>query len=170
VVHSGGQYERLRADLYRRQFLTLAAATLIAGFALPLASAGWLLGLRVPTVTGSLLLGLAVILIGYGVAHYSALVEGRTIRRDFYYNAIAIGAVTGLNLSVTWVSVQFFGVPGVTFIFVALLAIITHSLVDVARAIWSRSSTVRMFARCGPTCTNWHVLRVSKMDWRSIWP
>jgi len=120
-------------NIPRRQFLTLAAATLIAGSALPLASAGWLLGLRVPTVTTSLPLGLAVILIGYGVAHYSALVEGRTILRDFYYNAIAISAVTGLYLSVTWISVQFFGVPGVTFIFVVLLAIITHSLVDVAR-------------------------------------
>jgi hypothetical protein len=120
-------------NIPRRQFITLAAATLIAGLALPLASAGWLLGLRVPTVVGTLLLGLAVVLIGYGVARYSALVDGRTIRRDFYYNAIAIGVVTGLYLFITWVSVQFFGVPGVTFIFIVLLAIVTHSLVDVVR-------------------------------------
>ncbi len=120
-------------NIPRKQFLTLAAATLIAGLALPISSAGWLLGLRVPTVVSSLLLGLAVILIGYGVASFSALVDGRTIRRDFYYNAIAIGVVTGLYLFITWVSVQLFGVPGVTFIFVVLLAIVTHSLVDVAR-------------------------------------
>ncbi len=120
-------------NIPRKQFLTLAAATLSAGLALPISSAGWLSGLRVPTVVGSLLLGLAVVLIGYGVAQYSALVDGRTIRRDFYYNAIAIGVVTGLYLFVTWISVQLFRVPGVTFIFVVLLAIVTHSLVDVAR-------------------------------------
>ncbi|MCP4536764.1 MAG: hypothetical protein GY832_06425 [Chloroflexi bacterium] len=117
----------------RKQFVTLTAATLIAGLALPLSSAGWLLGLRIPTFVGSMLLGLAVVLIGYGVARYSALVDGRTIRRDFYYNAVAIGVVTVLYLFVTWISVQFFGVPGVTFIFVVLLAIVTHSLVDVTR-------------------------------------
>jgi len=61
------------------------------------------------------------------------LVEGRTIRRDFYYNAIVISLVTGLYLFVTWISVQFFGVPGVIFIFIVLLAVVTHSLVDVAR-------------------------------------
>jgi hypothetical protein len=120
-------------NIPRQRFLTLAAATLIAGLALPLSSAGWLFGLRIPTVIGSLLLGLSIILIGYGVASYSALVEGRTIRRDFYYNAIAISVVTGLYLFVTWVSIQLFDVPGVAFIFVVLLAIITHSLVDVAR-------------------------------------
>ncbi len=120
-------------NIPRQRFLTLAAATLIAGLALPLSSAGWLLGLRIPTVVGSLLLGLAIVLIGYGVASYSALVEGRTIRRDFYYNAIAISIVTGLYSSVTWVSVQLFDVPGVAFILVVLLAVITHSLVDVAR-------------------------------------
>ena len=121
------------SNIPRKQFITLTTATLIAGLALPLSSAGWLAGLRIPTFIGSLLLGLAVILIGYGVAHYSALVEGRTIRRDFYYNAIVISIVTGLYLFVTWISVQFFGVPGVTFIFVVLLAVITHSLVDIAR-------------------------------------
>ena len=50
--------------------------------------------LPVPVLTLALPLGLAVILIGYGVARYSALVDGRTIRRDFFYNAVAVSLVT----------------------------------------------------------------------------
>ncbi len=117
----------------RQQLRALAAATLIAGLLLPLSAFGSRMSLQMPAVTVSLLLGIVVILIGYSVAHYSALVEGRTIRRDFYYNAIAIGLITGLYLFVTWLSVQLFNVPPAAFVFVVLLAIITHSLIDVAR-------------------------------------
>ncbi len=133
LVNLLGSAHAAPASMPRKQFLTLAAATLIAGLTAPLSIIGSILGLRVPMVIVSLLLGLTVVLIGYGVARYSALVDGRTIRRDFYYNAIAIGLVTGLYLLVTWISVQFFGVPAVAFVFIVLLAIITHSLVDVAR-------------------------------------
>jgi hypothetical protein len=121
------------ANMPRKQLLILAAATLIAGLTAPLSIMGSVLGLRLPTVTVSLLLGFAVVLIGYGVAHYSALMEGRTIRHDFYCTAIATGLVTGVYLLVTWLSVQFLNVPAVAYVFVVLLAIITHSLVDVAR-------------------------------------
>lgn len=121
------------ASMHRNQLLILAAATLIAGSTAPLSIVGSALGLRVPMVTVSLLLGFTVVLIGYGVAQYSALVEGRTIRHDFYCTAIATGLVTGLYLLATWVSVQFFSVPAVAYVFIVLLAIITHSLIDVAR-------------------------------------
>ena len=121
------------ANMPRSQFLILAAATLMAGLIAPLSIAGSILGLRVPMVAVSLLFGFAVVLIGYGVAHYSALVDGRTIRHDFYYTVIATGLVTGLYLLATRVSVQFFGVPAAAYVFIVLLAIITHSLVDVTR-------------------------------------
>jgi hypothetical protein len=121
------------ANMPRQQFLILAAATLIAGSIAPLSIAGSILGLRVPTVSVSLLLGCAVILIGYGVAHYSALVDGRTIRHDFYHTAIATGLVTGLYLWVTWASVRFLSVPAAACVLIVLLAIVTHSLVDAAR-------------------------------------
>jgi hypothetical protein len=59
--------------------------------------------------------------------------EGRTIRRDFIYNAISMGLITGLYLLVTWISSQIFNVPAAVFIFLVVLAIVTHSLIDVAR-------------------------------------
>ena len=120
-------------NMPRRRFFTLAAATLIAGLTALLSIAGSILGLRVPVVGVSALLGSTVVLIGYGVAHYSALVDGRTIRPDFYYSAITIGLITGLYLLVAWVSVQFFNVPAMAYVLVVLLAIVTHSLIDAAR-------------------------------------
>jgi hypothetical protein len=121
------------ADVLREQFLILAAATLIAGAIAPLSIASAVFGWRVPIVFVSLLFGLAVVLIGYGVVYYSALVDGRTIRRDFYYTAIAMGLIAGLYLLATWVSVRFFDVPATVYVFIILLAIITHSVVDIAR-------------------------------------
>jgi uncharacterized membrane protein YidH (DUF202 family) len=121
------------AEMQQKQLAILAAATLIAGLTGPVALVAAAFQLPIPRTSISLLLVIAVILLGYGVIRYSALVEGRTIRRDFVYNAIAIGLITALYLLVTWVSVRIFHVPAAAFIFLVLLAIITHSLIDIAR-------------------------------------
>ena len=118
-----------------KQLTILATATLIAGLTAPVALGAATFAISLPRVILSLLLGIAVVLLGYGVTRYSAIVEGRTIRRDFAYNAIAIGLITGLYVIVTWVSVQIYDVPVAAFIFVMLLAVVTHSLIDVARQI-----------------------------------
>jgi uncharacterized membrane protein len=119
--------------IQRKQFNLLALATLIAGLTGPVALIAAALSVPFPRVIISLLLGIPVMMLGYGVARYSALMEGRTIQRDFVYNAIAMGLVTGLYLLMTWISSQLFNVPAVIFIFLVLLAIITHSLIDTAR-------------------------------------
>jgi hypothetical protein len=62
--------------LLRKQFITLAVATLIGGFIGPLSLAASMFKLPVPVLALAVVLGLAVILIGYGVARYSALVDG----------------------------------------------------------------------------------------------
>ncbi len=121
------------AEMPRKQLILLTSATLIAGLAAPLFLAAVAVGVRVPRVTMSLMLGLAVILLVYGVARYSALVEGRVIRRDLLYNLAAVSLVTLLYLAVTGISVRLYRAPGAAFTFVLMLAIVTHSLVDVTR-------------------------------------
>jgi GAF domain-containing protein len=121
------------ASVIRYKFVALAAATVTGGIALALSVAGSGLDWSVPSAAGSLMLDLTIVLIGYSVTRYSALAEGRTMRRDFYYNAIAACLVVGVYSLVTWVSVQAFGVPEAAFIFVISLVIITHSLIDFAR-------------------------------------
>jgi hypothetical protein len=120
------------AALPRKQLLTLAAATAVAGLAGPITVATTQLGLPVPRVVLSLLLGIGTILIGWGVARFSALIEGRIVGRDFVYNAVAIVLVTTLYLLVTWASVAAYRVPAAVFVFMLMLIVVTHTLVDVA--------------------------------------
>jgi GAF domain-containing protein len=119
--------------IQRKQLNILALATLIAGLTGPVALIAAAFSIPFPRVTISMLLGIPVLMLGFGVARYSALMEGRTIRRDFAYNAIAMGLVAGLYLLVTWISSQMFHVAAAVFIFLVLLSIVTHSLIDTAR-------------------------------------
>lgn len=119
----------------QKQLTILATATLIAGLTGPVAISAAIFTISLPRVVLSLLLGIAVVLLGYGVTRYSTIVEGRTIRRDFAYNAIAISLIIGLYLLVTWLTVQIYDVPVAAFFFIMLLAVVTHSLIDPARRI-----------------------------------
>jgi hypothetical protein len=119
--------------MQKNQLSILMLATLIAGLTGPVEVVTEIFAIGAPRVTLSILLGIAVVLIGYGVAQYSALVQGRTIRRDFIYNAIAMLVISGLYILVTRISAQFFDVPPAVYIFIVLLAIITHSLIDFSR-------------------------------------
>jgi hypothetical protein len=119
--------------MQKNQLSILILATLIAGLTGPVEVITEIYSIGAPRVSLSILLGIAVVLIGYGVAQYSALVQGRTIRRDFIYNAIAMLVISALYILVTRISAQFFDVPPAVYIFIVLLAIITHSLIDFSR-------------------------------------
>ena len=121
------------ATMPRKQLIVLAVATVTGGLAGPLFIAASAFGLPVPIIIISILLGIAVALTGYGVARYSALVNGRTIRRDFTYNAVAIGLVAVLYLLIIWLLIRTYNIPTVTIFFVVIMAIITHSLIDIIR-------------------------------------
>jgi hypothetical protein len=122
--------------ILRKQFVVLISATLLASTVAFLSIAGSILGVRVPTLATSVLLGTGMALIGYGVARYSALVEGRTIRRDFYHAAAATGLVTALYLALAWVAIHHFGAPPMAYPLTVLLSVTTHFLVDAARYSW----------------------------------
>jgi len=120
-------------EMARRQLIIMAIATVIAGLTAPAAFIAAVFAFPVPRIIYTVLLSVAVALIGYGVARYSALMDGRTIRRDFLYNATAIGFVIAIYSIVTWGSVKIFEIPPAVFVFVIMLAITTHILVDAAR-------------------------------------
>jgi hypothetical protein len=118
--------------MQKKQLNNLSIATLIAGLTVPVALIAALFAIPIPRITITIILGTAVILLGLGVARYSALMEGRTIRRDFIFNALAMGVITGIYLLATWISSQIFVVPFEAYILVVLLAILTHTLMDVS--------------------------------------
>jgi len=127
-------------QILRKQFLVMILATLLASSVALLSVAGSSLGLRVPIAATSVPLGAGMVLIGHGLARYSALVEGRTIRRDFGHAAITTGLMAGFYLLLTWVAVHYFGVPPMAYAFVVMLAVTTHFLVDAVR--YSRDASL----------------------------
>lgn len=119
----------------RRHLNILSAATLTAGLTGPTALTAFALDIPFPRVVLSSLLGLAVLLMGYGVARYSALVEQRVLGRDLVYNGVATLLVVLLYLAVGWFSVEAYDVPPAALAFIVILAIFTHSLVDIGRRL-----------------------------------
>ena len=123
-----------RVAILRRQFILLIAATIIAGLSGPVFILRANFGVPIPTIVGTTLLWLAVALVGYGVAQYSAVVEGRTIRRHFAYSLVSVGLITLVYFFVSYLSSLSFGVRPASFVLVILLAVVTHSLIGNARA------------------------------------
>lgn len=120
----------------RKQLDLMVTATVVAGLAGPISFISYRLDFLLPRVTVTLLLGSAVFMIGYGVARYSALIEGRVIGRDFLYNGLVILLIATVYMFVVWSSVVIYGVPVVALTIVVILAVLTHSLVDVGRRLF----------------------------------
>ncbi|MBM3123699.1 MAG: hypothetical protein FJZ87_01350 [Chloroflexi bacterium] len=117
----------------RRQLELLTVATVVAGLAGPLSLIASGLDLfPVPEVAMSFVLAVSVGMIGFGVARYSALVEGRTIRRDFTYNLTLITGITLFYLLAAWLLVLSYGVPRVVTLLIPILVIFTHSGMTLA--------------------------------------
>lgn len=116
----------------RSQMEVLVSATLVAGLAGPLSLAGSAFQLPIPIVALSLAVGIPVGMIGYGVARFSALTEGRTIRRDFLYNLILLVLVVAVYLLASWILIQAYNAPAIMLVFIPVLAVLTHSLMNTA--------------------------------------
>jgi hypothetical protein len=126
----------------QRQFATLLWATSLAILSAIATTLSTWLGLDTPTLIGNLSLGVGVALLGYGIARYNALIEGRVIGLDFIYTLLAIGLVVGAYLLAAFISNLVFDVPFIAFIFIIMLAIVSHSLYD-----WARTYLDRLFYR-----------------------
>ena len=120
----------------RKQLNLMVTATLIAGLVGPISFLSYVVDFLLPRVINTLLLGSAVFMIGYGVARYSALIEGRVIGRDFVYNGVVVLMISAVYLLVVWSSVVIYGVPVAALAIVVILAILTHSLVDIGRSVF----------------------------------
>ncbi len=126
------------ATLPRKQLVLLASGTVVAGLIAPVAMVGSILGWPVPMLTMSLLLVIPVSLLGYGVARYSAAAAGRTVQRDFIYNLVLLALITLIYLLASLFLVRVFDAPGVTIVFVPVLAVFTHFSMSAAYGLLDR--------------------------------
>ena len=115
-------------EIVRRQLMTLVTATVFTGLIGPLSLVSSGLDLfPMPMVVMSGVLAVFVGVVGYGVARYSALVEKRTIDRDFFYNLIGITVMTVTYILVSWLLVIAYNAPKVIVIFIPLLGVFVHT-------------------------------------------
>lgn len=135
-------WKRAPSPTFQRRLTLLLWATSLAILGGGYANLSTWLGLDTPTLVNALSLGAGMALLGYGVARYNALIEGRAIGRDFLYTSLAIGLVTSVYLLVALISYVVYDVPFIAFIFVIMLAIVSHSLYD-----WARTYLDRLFYR-----------------------
>ena len=119
--------------LPKKQFNILVLATVVAGLVGPVGILGARTGVPVPMVVLSFLLGITVSMLGYGVARYSAVMEGQNHparfpvqRRRREHN---LAGLPERHLVVR----PSFNVPPSAYVFVVVLAIVTHSVIDIAR-------------------------------------
>jgi hypothetical protein len=131
-------WRQARGPVIRKQLGLLAWAAALAVFAGAYTGVSVWLGLGAPLVITSLALAAGVALLGYSVARYNALVEGRALGVDLPYTALAMGLVVATYLLAAWISNVLFGVPFIAFVFVIMLAIVSHSLYDRGRSILDR--------------------------------
>lgn len=124
--------------ILKRQLRVLFWATLIAGITAPVSYIAVSVDIHIPRVVISGLLAASVIMIGLSVGRFSALSEGRILRRDFLYSGVAMGIVAILYSFVVWISVIIFDVPPAAYIFIIVFAFGTHSVVDIARRYLDR--------------------------------
>jgi hypothetical protein len=112
---------------------TLVTATAITGLIAPVSLVSSGLDLfPMPMVVMSGVLAVFVVMVGYGIARYSALVQKRTIDRDFFYNLIGILIITGVYTFATWVLVFAYEAPSVIVIYIPVLGVLTHTLLNAA--------------------------------------
>lgn len=120
-------------EIVRRQLRTLVGATIFTGLIGPVSLVSSGLDLfPMPMAVMSGVLAVFVGMVGYGVARYSALVEKRTIDRDFFYNFIGIIVIVGLYTFVAWILVFAYQAPSVIVIFFPLLGVLTHTGLNAA--------------------------------------
>lgn len=121
------------SGIIRRQLTTLVTATVITGLIAPisLVSSGFDI-FPMPMVVMSVVLAVFVGMVGYGVARYGALIQQRTMERDFVYNLIGIMAVAGFYLLAAWILVFAYQVPKVIVIFFPLFGVLTHTALGAA--------------------------------------
>jgi hypothetical protein len=147
-------WKRAQSSTLQRQLTLLLWATSLAILGGGYANLSTWLGLDTPTLVNALSLGTGVILLGYGIARYNALIEGRAIGRDFLYTFVAVGLVTGFYLLVTFISYIVYDVPYIAFFFVIIMAIVSHSLYD-----WARTYLDQIFYR-----RQYHEVRANLRD------
>lgn len=115
------------SSMARSQLITLTWATVIIGLLGPISIAGSYFKLPIPIVVVSIMAAIPLVIIGWGIARYSALMDGRTSMRDFIYQLALLGLVLLVYIPFSLMVQKLYNAPMVIVMFFPVLAVITHS-------------------------------------------
>ena len=126
-------------NIAKWQLETLATASLVTVLIAPVSyiSTGLNL-LQIPMLVMSALGGIYVVMIGYGVARYSAIVEGRTITRDILYDFFLTAMISAAYLIIGRILVVAYNAPRVVTIIIPVFAVFTHSFLNIGHRLMDR--------------------------------
>ena len=119
------------SSIARKQLLVLAWASLAAGLGGIVSIAAFYFMLPIPHLVISTLAGITVGLIGWSIARYSALMESRTIQKDFIYNLSLVMIVLFVYVLISWILIDMYHAPMAILAVFPALAVITHSSITV---------------------------------------
>ncbi len=121
------------ASMPHGQFWLFNFAILLVGATGMLGIVSTLLNTPIPQGLTALFLLAALLLAGIGVARYNALIDLRSMPRDFFNSAAGATIVLAIYLFFLRNFTRLYPLPAISYIFVGCLAVITHFLIDVAR-------------------------------------
>ncbi|MFQ5944830.1 MAG: hypothetical protein ACE5NC_01085, partial [Anaerolineae bacterium] len=143
LLHRLWQHERRLALKSQLGYLGVATAIVIpAGLFL---SIGIWQRWEVPSLPGDAAFAVGVVLLGYAVSRWNALVEGRVLELDFIYTLLMVAAVSVVYLVGTGILFGAASLPLVNVVIVVGLAILTHLTYDWARSFLDRFFYQRQF-------------------------
>ena len=127
----------------RRQFELLFIATSLAGFGGLYLGLGVWLGLPLPSFVGDIAVVAAAAMLGYVVAQHHAMLEGREVKQDLLYVALAIGL-----LAVTCVLIaELLHLTGHVYSLLTLIVVIIVAISSLMMYDGVRSTLDRLFYR-----------------------
>ncbi|MGE5138701.1 MAG: GAF domain-containing protein, partial [Rudaea sp.] len=137
--------EQARRGTLSDPFTTFFVALALAAFGGLYGSIGTAMRAELPTFPVDILLGIGVILVGIAVARYSALLEGRSLERDFIYTLIVVGSLTAFYVLVVFGLYLAGQVSFVTLVLTIVGTIAANSLFDGLRLALDRLFYRRQF-------------------------
>jgi len=129
-----GQARRNGPRLYQAQITAILWATAIAVIGSMYLIIIDLFSLAAPLLVGDILLAVAIGVLGYGVARYNALLDGRPTGRDLGYMAAVIALIVGVYVLFIGLFFQAYAIPLAALVPVVMLVIVSHTLYDGFRS------------------------------------
>ncbi len=143
LIHLWQSLQAAQNRWERRQHDLLLTGTILAGIGGLYTSLGLWLQLPLPAVIGDALVVAAASILGYAVAEYNALAEGRAIKRDLEYIALAVAALAALCVAIA----ELLHVSGHVFSLLTLIVIIVVAISCLMLYDGVRTTLDRLFYR-----------------------